>query len=59
MKIITRSERQWKNGYLIVQELKARIEGLDKYSSNPLANQVKEDYKDLLEWITDNQVEYN
>lgn len=59
MKIITRSARQWKNGYLIVQELKTRIESLDKCSSNPLANQVKEDYKDLLEWITDNQVEYN
>ena len=59
MKITTSSARQWKNAYLIVQELKTRIENLDKYNSNPLVNQVKEDYKDLLEWITDNQVEYN
>ena len=59
MKITISSTRQWKNAYLIVQELKTRIENLDKYSSNSLANQVKEDYKDLLEWITDNQVEYN
>jgi len=58
MTITTSAQRQWKDTYLIVQELKARIISLDKFN-HPKAVQVKEDFKDLLCWITDNQVEFN
>jgi hypothetical protein len=58
MTINTFYKTHWKDTYLIVQELKARIISLDKFN-NPKAVQVKEDLKDLLCWITDNQVEFN
>ena len=58
MTITTSAKRQWKDTYLIVQELKTRITSLDKMK-NLKAIQVKEDLKDLLCWITDDQVEFN